>query len=735
MKFIIIILFVLVTSHSMAQTWQSQGPAPINNSFGKVSGRIWTMAVSPAHYRKKFVVSASLLIGTDGGGIFKSSNFEGNANPTWEPVTDNLLPDAKHISCITVSPNDPELVYAGNTGGQLFQSTDGGNTWSEFIAQGDQSTGFATFESEVTNIVINPVNNDLYIGMLYIGVIKKSGSYFVPMGTGLPPSCIYNSFDMITSANGDPTLLVSSSYIPATSNRIWSLAPGATVWQEEKPALWDIKSGVIDDPSVVTSFYIRADHRPGSPNGAYCAAAKGGQLLNLFQYKNSSWGHVGEAINNCQDFNAASGLATSSRFWALAVSPDGDLYFGIGHPQYSPIYQSLDEAAAFASIETQASASFVPHVDPHWFAFYAGNVYCGNDGGVYRFIPLPGRATGRNIWQPLNTPSLSTILSQGVAIDPADPTVMLTGSQDNGVSGLQGGSWTLRQGGDNGRVLFDQSTTPGQTYAYFTGVSNFPYFFRSADLGNTWTDITPADAVAKRANTGDYGPFAIHPADPSRIVLGTDRIYESRNRGTDYGNGPISPVFDPHTDPTLNQTCGAIAYESGDIIWAAYGSTIYKTTNDGGDGSAANWIKMNGMTDFGSQIISIVPDRNRAGNIYIATTYGAWFTSNDGLTWQALAFGLPNGRLLSLNIVQPPDNPYAYPAVFAGTFAGVYTLTSRLASAWSAFNEGLPLVEVPDLQYLGSANTLAAATYGRGVFTIQPSLGCLQHISISHITG
>src|SRR5205823_1317655 len=84
-------------------------------------------------------------------------------------------------------------------------------------------------------------------------------------------------------------------------------------------------------------------------------------------------------------------------------------------------------------------------------------------GGIWRFTPLPGNQAGPGTWESLNTSSLSTILAQGVGIHPTNSTILLEGSQDNGIALRTSSSrtWTYVHGGDASRVRFDPAPQNG----------------------------------------------------------------------------------------------------------------------------------------------------------------------------------------------------------------------------------------------------------------------------------
>src|SRR5207249_4463079 len=145
----------------------------------------------------------------------------------------------------------------------------------------------------------------------------------------------------------------------------------------------------------------------------------------------------------------------------------------------------------------EGTNQIVPHTDHHAWAFLDGAVYNGNDGGIWRFNPLPGHQQGPSTWDNLNTLGLQTNLLMGMALHPTDPESALEGSQDNGTAlrTVDGGNvWDSIAGGDGGFPRFDP-LNPLTLYVETTGSD----FYRSDDGG--------VNFASKRSGLSSDGTF------------------------------------------------------------------------------------------------------------------------------------------------------------------------------------------------------------------------------------
>ncbi|MGH2563782.1 MAG: WD40/YVTN/BNR-like repeat-containing protein, partial [Ginsengibacter sp.] len=593
----------------------------------------------------------------------------------------------------------------------------GGDSWTQI------PTGAAAdYTGDIIRVIINPKTNDVYFATKYTnftnggftlgGIYKKTSAGFVQINNGLPDDkiTIISDFDYSLDNAGTITLYASNQVNADASNPndfgIWSYTENSNQWvnMNNNINFFDIATqSSTNNNALGGSIHFAVDHTPGAPHGIYAAVTNriSGNLMNVFQLLNGEWQPIGNKI---------SGVLSTNACLDFGLSESGALYVGLGNTGNQAIYQSTDNGNNWISVINGIGIpAITPHVDQRSFGFNLGKVYLGNDGGIYRFNPLPNGQPGQSTWESLNTNSLQTILVQGASIDPSNQNNVLCGSQDNSVTLLNNSTWinAAISSGDNGRIRFDPNPDNNGQYAYATSVSDYVFFFRSDDGGKTWSDKSPADARTQHAAIGNYSPFSINPANTSNVAVGIDRVYESVDRGDNWGIAK---------SPVLGSECSAIAYAGNGIIWVAYGSSLYETVNDGGDGTASNWTDESEGIDFGGKIIQIVIDPRNKQNVYVATNNGViWkrMLYYHKTTWETISSTLPKVTINTLALV--PTNGIEPPMLFAGTNTGVFASFDN-GNSWTTYNSGLPIHNVTDLQFTSNPGVMVAGLYGRGIF-------------------
>lgn len=261
-------------------------------------------------------------------------------------------------------------------------------------------------------------------------------------------------------------------------------------------------------------------------------------------------------------------------------------------------------------------------VDPH----NSNVVYSGAaQGGVWKTID------GGSNWTPL-TDTQASLAVGSLALDPQNSNAIYVGTGEENNS--------------------------GDSY-YGAGI------LKSTDGGNTWTQI-PGPFAGGSGGGARIGGLAVHPTN-SQVVLaatgccapGPSGVYRSADRGntwTNVLNVSGSQAYNVYFDPTN----GSNAFASLD----AHG--VYRSTDGGQTWIAANGAGASSFPTSGTGRVALAMDPNSPATLYAGVTaaagtlYGLYKTTNSGGAWTQLT-NTPNycgGQCWYDNVIGiPPGKP------------------------------------------------------------------------------
>src|SRR5579864_7186495 len=145
----------------VVQAQRRGGPSP-QQSAGPFGALRWRSLGPPRGGRSIAVVGVAsrpyeYYMGATGGGLWKTTDG-GN---TWRPVTDGLITSSS-VGAVAVAPSNPDVVYIGTgeadirgniiQGDGAYKSTDAGKTWTKI--------GLADTQN-ISKIRVDPANPDV----------------------------------------------------------------------------------------------------------------------------------------------------------------------------------------------------------------------------------------------------------------------------------------------------------------------------------------------------------------------------------------------------------------------------------------------------------------------------------------------------------------------------------------------------------------------------------------------
>jgi hypothetical protein len=308
-----------------------------------------------------------------------------------------------------------------------------------------------------------------------------------------------------------------------------------------------------------------------------------------------------------------------------------------------------------------------------------------------------------------------TDLSDGLEISqfyrmggtPAVPGLTYAGAQDNGLNKIlsTGGNMEHVWGGDGMECMIDP-TNSSKVWAS-TQRGNLK---KSTDGGDTWSDVNSLE--------GDWvTPFEMQESNPDKLYAGWGQVY----RRDALGLGLFTWI--PIGGPTSNPVAMALGINNTNRLYAAIDDQIWMS-NDARDG-AVTWSDVTAGLPASSFVpityIAVDPDASNRVFVTLGGTNSAdkVFRSTDaGTTWTNLTAGLPN---VPVNCIayEPGSND----GIYVGTDIGVFYRNNDIGT-WIPFRNGMPAVQVNELEINTGNNTIYAATFGRGIWSSSLYTSC-----------
>ncbi len=648
------------SANNKSANWTPLGPTSWNSiSSNPGIGRINAITVDPNN-------SNIIYVGAPSGGCWKSVD----GGSSWLPITDEL--SSIGVSGIAIDPNNSNTIYIATGDGDgsntysigVMKSIDGGATWN--AAGLDWQTNQS---SVMRRIIIDPTNSNILFVATSQGLYKTSdagvnwtqvlgGSIkdveFKAYNSNIVLTCTSNTFYKSTDGGDTGTFTSITNGLPTTGVGRFSIAV---------------------TPADSNYVYVLASKWNGGFLGLY-RSIDGGSTFSLQADSPNVLGYY------------STGLDNGGQAWydmALVVSPTNknEVYTGGIN-----IWKSTDGGVTLTAI-TQfvwppVNYEYV-HPDIHALDFYGSTLYCGSDGGIFK------STDNGNTFTDLSTGIQNTQFYRLGGSVSSSGTI-LAGSQDNGTM-LLNGSWTHVTQGDGTECIVDYSD-PNIMYTSWQNGN----LYKSTDGGNTFY-ISSGNIPGSGAWVT---PYTQDPFNPNTLYMGYADVWKSTNGGNSWY--AISALGNLYYLISL-----VVAPSNNNVIYAATGSTINKTTNGG-----STWSDItSGLPTAAMTYISV---HNTNPNILWVSFSGSmdgekvYKSVDGGLTWTNESGNLPNVPLNCILYEYGSNN-----GIYVGTDMGVYYKNDDL-TLWQSYTTGMPNCIVSELEIHYGSGKLRAATFGRGLW-------------------
>ncbi len=681
-------------------------------------------------------------------------------------------------------PGDPTTYYFGATGGGVWKTTDGGNTWSSiFDKDGAPSIGSIAVAGSDPNVIYVGTGEACIRGNISQGdgVWKSvdAGKSWKNVGlkdTRAIGKVIVNPHDpdiVFVAALGHP-------YGPNSERGVFRSTDGGKTW--DKVLYKDEDTGAIDiafdphNPHILFAALWQTRRTPwslssGGPGSGLYRSTDGGatwKRLEEHGLPHGLYGRIGLAV-----------AANSDRVYAIIEnkeaggfyrSDDGgdswDLVNGghsllqrpwyymhvIADPQEPntvyiadvEFFKSTDGGHTFNKIK-------VPHGDNHGLWIDPKNtqrMIANDDGGVTISVD-GGKSWTREDNQPtaqfyhVITDNRTPYYVYGAQQD--NTTVAIASRSDTGTIGRQ--DWYEVGGGEAGYI----APNPADANIVYAGdyQGNITRFDRRTNQVKS-INVSPELGDARGAAAMEHrfqwtAPIVTSPQDPNTIYYGGERIFKTSDGGDHWEaiSGDLTrndkskqqpsggPITIDDTGTEYYDTVFSIAPSpvTKGVIWAGTDDGLVQLTRDEGK----NWSNVTPKDlPAWSRISLIEASPHDAAAAYVAVDRHQnddvapyiYKTADYGSTWTRITTGIPDRSFVRA----VREDPKRKGLLYAGTERGVYVSFDDGAH-WRSLQMNLPIVPVHDL--VVKNDDLVLATHGRS-FWILDDISPLRQIADSN---
>ena len=636
------------------------------------------------------------------------------------PVNTGLLrytPGTGRINQMAIDPGNDQIWYAGAPSGGLWKSFDAGQSWEPIFDEYPQIgvSGIAIDETD-TDIIYIATGDDDALDSYSIGVMKsldgglswqETDLNAAKMGTNnaLNEIIIHpndKSILFVAGTNGfyksiDSGVNFTRSSFPTSSVREvtdFRLNPGNPdiIYAVREDGFYRSTDGG-ENFEASTSNILPEDFgravigvSPASPNSVYVLYAD--TRSNNYTFK-GLYRSNDEGVTFTKTAQNADILESSQAWFDLAIAVDPEdfdtLYVGCLN-----IWKSTNGGAIFERLnEWSVNNAAFSHADIHTLKFFNNILYAGTDGGLY------SSADGGDTFIDYSNNGIMTsqFYRMGMARD--DASKLVGGTQDNAGFIFNNNKWNTWTGGD------------GMDYEIDPINSNIAYGFTQS--GNIlW--ITTQNGINLGYADAPEGGNWITP-----LTIGaTGRVYSGFNAIYELIGGNWTKISDNLTGSSAERRIEDLeaSPNNPNIIYAAEDDRLF-ISEDGGK-------TFRGITQFPGEVITdmtINSNDNRIIYVTLRKEVVKVVVPETGNAEKIFITGdLPENQTFLSIIHQQRDLKNS---VFVGTSLGVYRTDDELITQgiWEDYSYNLPNTEVTDLEISIKDATIAASTYGRGIFT------------------
>ena len=660
--------------------------------------------------------------GGAGGGVWQTKD----GGQTWTNISDGYFGGS--IGAVTVAESEPNTIYVGggeqtvrgnvSYGYGMWKTIDAGKSWTQIGLEDSRHISRVRVHPRNPDLVYAAVMGDLYKDTEIRGVYRsKDGgtTWERILFAGADAGAVDLSLDP-----SNPRVMFASTWrIRRTPYSLESGGEGSGLWKSTDGGdSWKEITGNKGLPKGVWGA-----------NGVAISPVDGNRVYAIIENEN---GGVFVSDDGGDTWSARSDdRALRQRAWyytRIYADPqdiDGVYVMNVSY------HHSTDGARTFES-------SDAPHGDHHdlWIAPENNErMIIADDGGAQvSFDQGDNWSTYEN--QP-------TAQFYRVVTDNSFPYRIYGAQQDNSTVRIphrtDGGTigvsdWEDTAGGESAHIAPDPNNPDivyGGSYGGF--LTRYDHANKQVRAINVWPDNPMGYGAEGMKYRFQWNfPIFFSPNDPKVLYTTSQHVHRSTDEGESWEvispdltrgepdklKSSGGPITQDNTGVEYYATIFAAAESASEpgVIWTGSDDGLLHVTRDNGDTwtdvtppAAPKYLMWN----------SVDIDSRGSGGAYVAGTiykggdYTPYLfhTSNYGQTWRRIDAGIPRDHFTRV-VRQYPGKPEV---LFAGTETGLY-LSMDDGGSWRPFQQNLPIVPVTDLTF--KDDDLIVATQGRSFWVM-----------------
>ncbi|MFZ1677221.1 MAG: glycosyl hydrolase [Saprospiraceae bacterium] len=660
--------------------------------------------------------------GSTGGGVWRTKD----GGQTWENISDGFFGGS--IGAIEVAPSDANVIYVGggeetvrgnvSSGSGMWRSTDAGQTWQHIGLENSKQIPRVRVDPHNPDIVYAAVLGDLYKDTKERGIYKS-----VDGGKTWRQTLFVNAragaVDLIIDPNNSRILYASTWRVHRNPYELSSGGEGSALWKsKDSGETWQNISSASGLPKGIWGI-----------SGITVSPVNSNRLWAIIENEDGGVFRSDDSGKTWTKTNSDRNLRQRAWYYSrIYADPSSE---GVVYVVNVSYHKSSDGGNSFSSYGASHGDHHDLWIDPD----NPQRMIIGDDGGAQ--VSYDG---GEN-WSTYHNQPTAQIYR--VTTDNHFPYRIYGAQQDNStvrISSRTGGGtigeddWESTAGCESGWIAVDPLNDDIVYGGCYDGVidrlDHKTGFSRNVDV---WPDL-PMGHGAEGSKYRFQWNFPIYFShhDPKKLYAASNYLHVTTDEGQSWKT--ISPDLTRNDTSKLKPSGGPITKDNTsveyyctiftiaesprvkDLLWVGSDDGLIHVTKDGGKSwqdvtpdFLPKWIMIN----------SIEPDPHLDGGCYVAATmyksgdYKPYLlrTRDYGQTWQLITTGIDSNHFT--RVIR--SDPNSKGILYAGTESGIY-MSFDDGDHWQSLQLNLPIVPVTDLTIKN--NNLIAATQGRSFWIL-----------------